>query len=280
MDWIYFQNSMHKGLGFALILLLAACAQGPYKTSDRLYTKQSRALAKTIRTKQVASLSDSAGNVFQADWISTVNFNLRKPNYVIIHHTAQKSVDETLKTFTKTKTQVSAHYLVSKDGKVIQLLNDYLRAWHGGMAKWGSITDINSVSIGIELDNDGKSPFTDVQLNALLTLLLKLKNNYGIPTSNFIGHSDIAPSRKIDPNVFFPWRKLSEKGFGLMPDSLASDPIPSTFDPIQALRVIGYDTKDPIAAIVAFKRHYLGKDEDATLSNEDLSALYNLYCKY
>lgn len=271
---------MHKIVGIGLLLALAACAKQPYTTSAKLYRKQSKTLAKTIQNREAKTLSDSAGNALQSAWISTVNFNLRKPNYVIIHHTAQKSVNETLNTFTKTKTQVSAHYLVSKDGQVIQLLNDYLRAWHGGISKWGTITDINSVSIGIELDNNGTSPFTDTQIDALLSLLAKLKANYGIPSSNFIGHSDIAPSRKIDPNVFFPWRKLSEKGFGLMPDTLAIEPAPPTFDPIQALRIIGYDIKDPAATIIAFKRHYLGKTGDASLSTEDLAALYNLYCKY
>ncbi|MEN9600225.1 MAG: hypothetical protein RL596_2546, partial [Bacteroidota bacterium] len=80
---------------------------------------------------------------------------MRKPSYVIIHHTAQHSTDETLKTFTLPRTQVSAHYVIGKDGVVYQMLNDYLRAWHAGNSRWGNQLDMNSASIGIELDNDG-----------------------------------------------------------------------------------------------------------------------------
>jgi N-acetylmuramoyl-L-alanine amidase len=271
---------MRKLLGIGLVVLLASCASNPYKTSGKVYAKQIRAFSKSLKKQEVTTFTDSAGNELASQWVSTVNFNLRKPNYVIIHHTAQKSTQETLKTFTQTKSQVSAHYLIGADGTVTQLLNDYLRAWHGGVAKWGSITDINSVAIGIELDNDGFSPFSDAQINALIAVLQKLKTTYNIPRSNFIGHSDIAPSRKVDPSGYFPWKKLSEMGFGYMPAALLTEPVPTTFDPLLALRVIGYDTKDGAAAIAAFKRHFLGKNDGSDLSEEDLRALYNVYCNY
>src|SRR4030095_16852175 len=104
-------------------------------------------------------------------WVGTTNFNLRKPNYVIIHHTAQKSCDQTLKTFTLTRTQVSAHYVICEDGTIHHMLNDYFRAWHAGVGKWGNNSDINSSSIGIELDNDGFEVFSESQINSLMTLL-------------------------------------------------------------------------------------------------------------
>lgn len=271
-----------KRLAYILFFscVLAACAGRPYAKSDRVYSKQAKALAKSIRLQEPVAYADSLGNPIPSAWVGTVNFNLRKPNYVIIHHTAQKSVEETLRTFTLSKTQVSAHYLVGRDGKIYQLLNDYLRAWHGGIARWGSISDINSVSIGIELDNDGLEPFSDAQINGLIALLQQLKKKHNIPTANFISHMDIAPSRKVDPQVLFPWRKLADQGFGLMPDTLISETAPYYFDPMQALRIIGYDTKDPNAAIIAFKRHFLGKEDGTGLSAEDLNQLYNLYCKY
>lgn len=265
---------------FILILGLSACATHPYGKTNRIYKQQAKALSKTIRLSEAGTYTDSNGIVIPSQWVGTVNFNLRKPNYVIIHHTAQRSVEETLKTFTLSKTQVSAHYLVGKDGQIIHLLNDYLRAWHGGIARWGSISDINSVSIGIELDNDGLAPFTERQISALLSLLQQLKKNYNIPTANFIGHADIAPSRKVDPQIDFPWRKLAEKGFGLMPDTVLTDSLPDSFDPISALRIIGYDTRDPKASIMAFKRHFLAKEGDDMLSEEDVKLLYNLYCKF
>ncbi len=269
-------------LCYSLILMLgfSACASHPYALSQRSYRKQARVFAQTLRSQTVQSFTDSSGRAIPSAWVGTVNFNLRKPNYVIIHHTAQQSVEQTLKTFTTEKSQVSAHYLVGKDGKIYQLLNDYLRAWHGGVSKWGNITDINSVSIGIEIDNNGLDPFTEEQIAGLLALLGQLKMTYNIPAANFIAHADIAPSRKVDPQVLFPWRKLAERGFGLMPDTLIVESAPADFNPIQALRVIGYDTKDLPAAIRAFKRHFLGKEENADWTAEAIDALYNLYCKY
>jgi N-acetylmuramoyl-L-alanine amidase len=94
-----------------------------------------------------------------------VNFNLRKPNFIIIHHTAQDSLQQTIKTFTVTRTQVSSH-VIADDGSVIQMLNDYLRAWHAGRGSWGKDTDINSSSIGIELDNNGTEVFLKHKLLA------------------------------------------------------------------------------------------------------------------
>jgi N-acetylmuramoyl-L-alanine amidase len=97
---------------------------------------------------------------------------MRKPNFVVIHHTAQNSCDQTLKTFTLARTQVSAHYVICKDGTIHHMLNDYLRAWHGGVSRWGSTTDLNSSSIGIEIDNNGFDVFSDAQVNSLLQLLV------------------------------------------------------------------------------------------------------------
>ncbi|TAF79297.1 MAG: N-acetylmuramoyl-L-alanine amidase, partial [Sphingobacteriales bacterium] len=208
-----------------------------------------------------------------------VNFGLRKPNFVIIHHTAQDSVGQTIKTFSLSRTQVSAHYLISQSGKIIHLLNNNLRAWHAGAAQWGNVTDINSCSIGIELDNNGLTPFAPKQINSLLTLLKSLKIAYKIPTKNFIGHADIAPMRKNDPSIFFPWKLLSDNGFGLWYDSADVMP-PTDFDFENALRRIGYDTSNLNAAIVAFKLHFVQIDVLPTLFNWDKCVLWNVYKKY
>ena len=204
---------------------LAACAvqKNPYATTNRSYKQQVKAYAKALRTTPVPTPgADSL--LLGKYWVGTTNFNLRKPNIVIIHHTAQDSTAQTLKTFTLPRTQVSAHYVIGRDGQVYHMLNDYLRAWHGGVAKWGNTTDINSSSIGIELDNNGTEPFTDLQITSLLRVLAGLKRTYGIPTANFIGHSDIAPSRKNDPSALFPWKGLADHGFGLWYDA---GPLPS-----------------------------------------------------
>jgi N-acetylmuramoyl-L-alanine amidase len=195
---------------FFLMVLFYNCNRGPYAATNKQYKRQAKEYAKIIR--QVPP-TDSLPQIV-SNWVGTTNFNMRKPNFVIIHHTAQNSCDQTLKTFTLPRTQVSAHYVICKDGSIHHMLNDYLRAWHGGISRWGSNTDINSSSIGIEIDNNGTDVFSDAQIASLLQLLQNLKKAYTIPVANFIGHSDIAPTRKVDPNVHFPWKRLADEGFG------------------------------------------------------------------
>lgn len=215
-----------------------------------------------------------------ADWAQAIHYDLRRPNYVIIHHTSQKSVAQTIRTFQVSHSKVSAHYVIGKDGRVVQMLNDYDRAWHAGKSKWGSNTDINSSSIGIELDNDGFEKFPDAQINALLVLLDTLKTKYYIPQLNFIGHADIAPLRKNDPNVNFPWKKLADQGFGIWyNENTLVDP-PANFNPIDALKIMGYDMKNPEASIEAFKRKYIVKEVNKVLTNYDKKVLYDLYKNY
>jgi N-acetylmuramoyl-L-alanine amidase len=159
------------------------------------------------------------------------------------------------------------------------MLNDYLRGWHAGVARWGNDADINSSSIGIELDNNGFETFPDSQINSLLRLLAALKKQYNIPSANFIGHGDIAPTRKNDPNWLFPWQTLAQNGFGLWYDDTTNIVLPSSFAPVQALRIIGYDVKDTAAAIVAFKRHWL-QDTTQVLDSSQYKVLYNVMRKY
>jgi N-acetylmuramoyl-L-alanine amidase len=268
------KNVFQLALACLILSTFSFCNHSEYAATNKTYKKQAKELARTISKTPVRdSISDGS-------WVGTINFNLRKPNFVIIHHTAQNSCEQTLKTFTMTRTQVSAHYVICKDGTVHHMLNDYLRAWHGGVGKWGNNTDINSSSIGIEIDNNGFESFTDQQLDKLLVLLGALKKTYGIPTANFIGHSDIAPTRKVDPNVNFPWKKLADSGFGLWWTDTTGLQLPADFNSMQALRIIGYDIKDSSAVIQAFKRKYLQEDKSAELTEPDKKVLYSLYKKY
>lgn len=263
-------------LSLSLVLMAVSlynCNRGPYAAANKSYKKQAKAYAEIIKQSPV---KDSFST---SKWVGTTNFNMRKPNYVIIHHTAQNSCEQTLKTFTTTKTQVSAHYVICKNGTIHHMLNDYLRAWHGGAGKWGNTTDINSSSIGIEIDNNGFEVFTDAQINSLLTLLIALKKTHGIPAVNFIGHSDIAPTRKVDPNVNFPWKKLADQGFGIWWSDTTKLVVPSHFNSLQALRIIGYDIKDSTAAIKAFKRKFEQIDNNGVLTEADKKILYSLYKK-
>jgi N-acetylmuramoyl-L-alanine amidase len=256
--------------------ILISCSTKPYASTNRSYKKQAKDYAKALR--EIPTAQDS-GLQLAADWVGTSNFNMRKPNFVIIHHTAQNSCEQTLRTFTLTRTSVSAHYVICKDGTVHHMLNDYLRAWHGGVSKWGNNTDINSSSIGIELDNNGFESFDERQINSLVQLLAQLKKRHGVPAANFIGHGDIAPTRKNDPNWRFPWKQLSEQGFGLWYNDTTAIAVPEHFDHLSALRIIGFDMKDTSAAIVGFKRHWL-QDTTRGLSADQKKVLYQLYKKY
>src|SRR4051812_3529412 len=266
-------NRLFASLVLGLFLLIVSCSRPPYYQTNKSYKKQAKQYAKILQQQPAEEPGSSL-------WIGTTNFNIRKPNYVIIHHTAQNSCEQTFKTFTLPRTQVSAHYVICKDGTVHHMLNDYLRAWHGGAAKWGNNTDINSSSIGIEIDNNGFEPFTDQQINSLLSLLGRLKRAHGIPVANFIGHADIAPTRKNDPNVNFPWKKLSENGFGQWWSDTTGVVVPDNFNSLQALRIIGYDIHDSIAAIQTFKRKYEQLDKNRQLDEADKKILFMLYKKY
>jgi N-acetylmuramoyl-L-alanine amidase len=254
--------------------------KGPHFTTDSIYTTKTDSLLSLVKLQQPVVLMDSTGLITTpSEWVGSVNFGIRKANYVIIHFTAQDSVQQTIKTFTLKSTEVSAHYVVGKDGKVYHMVNDYLRSNHAGLGKWGSVTDMNSISLGIEVDNNGAEPFTDAQVKSLLQLLAQLKKAYNIPTANFIGHQDFAPKRKPDPGPLFPWKLLAANGFGYWSDE-ALEIAPVDFDYKTALKLIGYDTTDLNAAIIAFKRHFVQDDSTAQLSELDLNVLYNLYQKY
>jgi N-acetylmuramoyl-L-alanine amidase len=215
-----------------------------------------------------------------ANWASAIHYDNRKPNYVIIHHTSQNSTAQTVRTFQLEHTKVSSHYVIGRDGQVIQMLNDYERAWHAGRSQWGTVTDMNSASIGIELDNNGRDPFPDTQINALLILLDTLKTKYSIPQLNFIGHADIAPTRKDDPNVNFPWKRLAERGFGIWYNEDFLPEPPFNFNAVDALKIMGYDMSNAEAAIRAFKRKYISTEVNGVLTARDKAVLYDLYRKY
>jgi N-acetylmuramoyl-L-alanine amidase len=261
---------------FCTVLMsgIICCNRKPFAVTNKIYKKQAKEFSKIIRQ---APLTDTIAGI--ASWVGTTHFNLRKPNFVIILHTAQNTCDQTLKTFTNSKTEVSAHYLICRDGSIHHLLNDYLRAWHGGVAKWGNLTDINSSSIGIELDNNGNEPFSEPQINSLLRLLQALKKGYNIPNANFIGHADIAPTRKVDPSRYFPWKQLAGSGFGLWYGDTTNIKLPEHFNSTETLRIIGYDTRDSMAAFHAFRLHFL-QDSASIMDEPAKKILCSLYQQY
>lgn len=271
-------KSTNKWMFMLPLLVFSACTTNKYAATNKIYKDKTKAFANTIKSMPPVGQHIDSIAPEQQSFIGSVNFGIRKPNFIVIHHTAQTSLDQTIKTFTLARTEVSAHYVVSRDGKVVQMVNDYLRSNHAGVGRWGNDTDLNSSSLGIELDNNGNEPYSDAQIRSLLTLLDTLKKRYNIPTANFIGHADIAPKRKPDPNKF-PWKVLAERGFGLWYDAVLKMP-PPTFDAVAALRIIGYDTRDLSAAVIAFKRHFLPGETTGELTPAAKLILFNLYPKY
>ena len=201
------------------------------------------------------------------------NFDARRPNYVIIHYTGDADAGRALRTLTDPLTKVSAHFLIARDGTLYQLVDERARAWQAGESYWGGDRDVNSASLGIELDNDGDEPFAEPQIAKLIALLADLKERYAIPAANFLGHVDVAPRRKMDPGRQFPWRRLAQLGYGIWCD--APYPAAPSGDDALLLAALGYDTSDLDAAIVAFKTHF-APDDDAPEMNDANRAL--AYC--
>lgn len=263
----------------AAVALFASCKSGKYATTEKIYKKKASELALQYKEIPIKSQLEKI-NSTDKEWVASINFGIRKPNYVMIHHTAQDSLGQTIKTFHSAKAGVSSHYVIGRDGKIVQMVNDLFRGHHAGAGKWGNDTDLNSSSIGIELDNNGTTdPWTEPQINALIALLSYLKTTYKIPQANFIGHMDYAPTRKNDPSRF-PWKKLADAGFGYWYDEYLETP-PDNFDVRLALRIIGYDVKNLDAAIKGFKYHYIQTNvTSAELNENDLKILYSIFKKY
>ena len=205
-------------------------------------------------------------------WYPSPNFDARRPDFVILHHTGDDTVQAALRTLTDRARAVSAHYLVARNGTIYQLVDERERAWHAGLSRWGAQDDVNSASIGIELDNNGEEPFADAQIAALLALLADIESRYAIPAANFLGHGDVAPARKVDPSRYFPWRTLAAHGFGLWCDAPPEAP-PVNFDAATGLQALGYDVSNLDAAARAFKRHFGQEDGSAVLTTGEQAML-------
>lgn len=208
-------------------------------------------------------------------WVESPNFNARRPSYVILHHTTNDTADQALRTLTDPLREVSAHYLIGRNGKIFQLVDERYRAWHAGRSRWGSDADLNSSSIGIELDNNGREPFAPAQIDALLKLLEDLRARYKIRTENFLAHADVAPGRKVDPSAWFPWPQLAQHGFGLW----CEPPVPSApfgFDADLGLQALGYDLTRRDAAITSFKLRFVQTSVNGELTPSDRDLVYCL----
>ncbi len=138
--------------------------------------------------------------------------NDARPSLVVLHYTAMTSCSAACDALCDPAREVSSHYLICSEGKVLQLVPEALRAWHAGQGSWAGCEDVNSHSIGIELDNDGQSPFAEPLMTSLEVLLKGILARWDIKPEGVIGHSDMAPGRKKDPGPLFDWSRLEAQG--------------------------------------------------------------------
>jgi len=175
---------------------------------------------------------------------------------LVMHYTGMRTGQAALEWLCNPQSNVSAHYVVEEDGQIFPLVDEAKRAWHAGKGRWGTVTDVNSASIGIEIVNPGHEwgyrPFSQAQMAAVLQLSQAIVARHCITPCNVIGHSDLAPTRKQDPGELFPWQWLAENGVGVMPKANSQQSAISW----QKLADYGYCLDDMTAAITAFQRHF------------------------
>ncbi|WP_330220641.1 N-acetylmuramoyl-L-alanine amidase [Palleronia pelagia] len=200
-----------------------------------------------------------AGAGLTPDWHPSPNFGPRRdgarPDMVVLHYTAMASCEAARDRLCDPAAEVSAHYLVGPDGRVIHMVQEDQRAWHAGAGAWGPVRDVNSRSIGIELSNDGTSPFAAAQMDALERLLPGILARHGIPPARVIGHSDMAPGRKVDPGPRFDWARLARRGLAISVTPEGGDMDDSAF--AAAMAQADYTaTEDPGTLLCALRlRH-------------------------
>ena len=211
------------------------------------------------------------------------NCNDRKlpVSMVVLHYTEMKPVETAIERLCDPEAQVSAHYLISEEGEVTLLVPEEKRAWHAGVSFWRGVKDVNSASIGIELDHPGHGlgyrPFADAQIDALVPLLARIVRKYDIARANVVAHSDIAPARKLDPGELFPWERLAEYGLALpVPKIELGDPFDNDGAFYLALERFGYDITDGRKAVEAFQRRWRPHRIDGEIDGEVRAILFQL----
>ncbi|WP_181561589.1 MULTISPECIES: N-acetylmuramoyl-L-alanine amidase [Sphingobium] len=192
---------------------------------------------------------------------------------LVLHYTGMPDAQSAINWMANPDSKVSAHYVVTEEGKVVRMVEEAKRAWHAGRAWWRGITDVNSASIGIEIVNPGHEwgyrPFPQAQIDALIPLVHDIMQRHRITRGNVVGHSDVAPARKQDPGELFPWSKLARLRLALpRPTRNLMDPLWSDGAFMLALERFGYDIAEPEAAVTAFQRRFRPELIDGVIDGE------------
>ena len=215
--------------------------------------------------------------------IESPNFNARRLpiSMLVLHYTGMETAEDALERMCDPEAEVSAHYMIDEDGTVTRLVDEGDRAWHAGRSFWRGITDVNSASIGIELVNPGHEfgyrPFTDAQMEALIPLVADIMRRHDIPRANVVGHSDIAPARKLDPGELFDWESLASRGLALAaPEISLGTPFENDGAFMLALERWGYDISEPEPAVAAFQRRWRPRMVNGEVDGEIGAMLFGL----
>lgn len=211
------------------------------------------------------------------------NFNERTvpPDMLVLHYTGMTSGPEALARLRDEQSKVSSHYMVEEDGRVFRLVPEERRAWHAGVSFWKGESDINGRSIGIEIVNPGHEfgyrPFPEAQITAVIELVADIRTRWSIEDSRILGHSDVAPGRKIDPGELFPWKQLAQAGHGLWVEPDAAPGLPlsegeegaGVFALQAGFTRLGYDCApsgkydaQTTSVVQAFQRHWRQEQVD------------------
>jgi N-acetylmuramoyl-L-alanine amidase len=244
-------------------------------------------------------------NEFLADFggvevVASPNYGERKdgrrPDMIILHYTGMSTGAAALDWLTRAESEVSSHYFVWEDGRVVQLVPEELRAWHAGKSIWKGETDTNSRSIGIEIVNEGHPgglpDFPKIQIDAVIALCLDIAKRWNIAPQNVLAHSDVAPIRKVDPGEKFPWNILADSGVGhyVTPTEIGGGRFLQRGDsgpPVEALQAMlafyGYGTpvnglfcEKTEGDVSAFQRHFRQKQVDGIADFSTIDTLHRL----
>ncbi len=217
----------------------------------------------------------------------------RRPNALILHYTGMPTAQSALAQLCDPAAEVSAHYLVHEDGRIVQLVAERDRAWHAGKALWKGESDLNSASIGIELVNPGHDggapPFPEAQIEATIALARDISARWTIPSERVLAHSDVAPERKRDPGEAFPWDQLHQAGVGrwVEPRPISGGPLMRAEEEgphVRALQALfalygygiaisGVYDRGTRAVVTAFQRHFRPERVDGEADASTLATL-------
>ena len=235
-----------------------------------------------------------------ATFFASPNFGPRRdsktPDMILLHYTGMDSGEAALDRLCDAGAEVSSHYLVFEDGRIVQLVAERERAWHAGASCWKGESDINSLSVGIEIVNPGHeigiTDFPPEQIAAVIALCADIVERHSVPAERILAHSDVAPGRKLDPGEHFPWDELHSHGIGhwIEPSPIRGGRffhVGDRGEPIEALQsmlaLYGYGIEiDGVfdermrAVIQAFQRHFRQERVDGVADQSTIETLHRL----